>query len=95
MEARIIIPTETGKRLTYDLRLHHSGGKEELKIVFSTSEEAFDRWLFYLLRDVGAHIVTDEPDRLRASLGLTTSEKGVVSQDSISEIDVTRHMVKI
>ena len=95
MEARIIIPTEAGKRLTYDLRLHHSGGKEELKIVFSTSEEAFDRWLFYLLRDIGAHIVTDEPDRLRASLGLTASEKGVVPQDSISEIDVTRHAVKV
>jgi hypothetical protein len=95
MEARIIIPTEAGERLTYDLRLHHSSGKEELKIVFSTSEEPFERWLFYLLRDLGAHIVTDEPDRLRASLGLTASEKGVVPQDSISEIDVTRHMVKV
>ena len=95
MEARIIIPTEAGERLTYDLRLHHDGGRDELKIVFTTSEETFERWLFYLLRDIGAHIVTDEPEKLRASLGLTASEKGVVSQDSISEIDVTRHMVKV
>ena len=95
MEARIIIPTEAGERLTYDLRLHHNSGKEELKIVFSTSEEAFERWLFYLLRDIGAHIVTDEPEKLRASLGLTSSEKGVVSQGSLSDVDVTRHMVKV
>jgi len=38
MEGRIIIPTAEGERLTYDLRLHHGGSGEELKIVFSTSE---------------------------------------------------------
>lgn len=94
MEARIIIPTAGGERLTYELRLHQSGSRDELRIVFSTSEEAFERWLFYLLRDIGAHIVTDDLDRLRSVLGLTPSETGVVSQESIGDIDVTRHIVK-
>lgn len=94
MESRIIIPTDAGERLTYELRLHHDGGREKMKIVFSTSEEPFDRWLFYLLRDIGAHVVTDDPNRLRATLDLTRSEAGVVSQDKVSEVDVTRHMVK-
>ena len=94
MEARIIIPTETGERLTYELRLHHGGGRDELKIVFNTSEEPFERWLFYLLRDIGAHIVSDDPARMRTALGLTRSEPGVVSQESIGEVDATRHIVK-
>jgi hypothetical protein len=94
MEARIIIPTEAGERLTYELRLHHGGGRDELKIVFNTSEEAFERWLFYLLRDIGAHIVTDNPERIRQALGLAKSDPGVVSQASIGEVDVTRHVAK-
>ena len=94
MEARIIIPTEHGERLTYELRLHHGGGRDELKLVLNTNEELFERWLFYLLRDIGAHIVTDNPSRLRAALGLSPSEKGIVSQDSVGEVDATRHIVK-
>ncbi len=94
MEARIIIPTEAGERLTYELRLHHSGGRDEMKIVFNTSEEPFERWLFYLLRDVGAHIVTDDPTRLRAVVGLAKEEAGVMSQNAIGEVDVMRHSVK-
>ena len=83
MEARIIIPTAGGERLTYELRVHHRGGRDELRMVFDTSEEIFERWLFYLLRDVGAHIVTDDPARLRAVLGLNRNEAGVVSQESL------------
>jgi len=94
MEARIIIPTEHGERLTYELRLRHGGGRDELKLVLQTSEETFERWLFYLLRDVGAHIVTDDPARLRKALSLSANEPGIVAQDSIPEIDVTRHVVK-
>ena len=94
MESRIIIPTAEGERLSYELRLHHAGGGDELKLVFSTSEEAFERWLFYLLRDVGAHIVTDDPQKLRAALGLGAEETGVVSQDAVGQVDVTRHIVK-
>jgi hypothetical protein len=94
MESRIIIPTAAGERLTYELRLHQGGGHDELRIVFSTSEEKFDRWLFYLLRDVGAHIVSDDPERLRTVLGLTRSEAGVVPQDSIREVDVIGQLVK-
>jgi len=94
MEARIIIPTAEGERLSYELRLHHGGAGEELKIVFNTSEETFERWLFYLLRDVGAHIVADDPKRLRAALGLGENEAGVIHADDVPELDVTRHGVK-
>lgn len=94
MEARIIIPTEAGERLTYELRLHQGGGRDELKIVLNTSEESFERWLFYLLRDIGAHVVTDDPGRVRAALGLSQSERGIVSQETIPDVDVTRHVVK-
>jgi hypothetical protein len=94
MQSRIIIPTEEGERLSYDLRLHETAGRDELKIVFSTSEEPFERWLFYLLRDIGAHIVTDDPERLRTTLGLTKSERGVVPQGEIPDPDATRHFVK-
>ena len=95
MESRIIIPTAEGERLTYELKLHQGGGHDELKIVFSTSEEAFERWLFYLLRDLGAHIVSDDPARVKAILGLTPSEAGVMSQDEVPDVDVTRHFVKV
>ena len=94
MQARIIIPKEGGERLTYELHLHRGGGRENLTIVFNTSEEIFERWLFYLLRDVGAHIVTDDPARLRAVLGLNRNEAGVVSQDSLGDVDVARHAAK-
>jgi len=89
-----IIPTADGERLTYELRLHHGGGRDELKIVFATNEEAFERWIFYLLRDIGAHVVTDDPERFRTTLGLTRNESGVVSQETVGDVDVTRHMVK-
>ena len=94
MQSRIIIPTEEGERLSYDLRLHEEAGRDGLKIVFNTSEETFERWLFYMLRDVGAHIVTDDPERLRNALGLTRSERGVIPQEQVGEPDVTRHFVK-
>jgi hypothetical protein len=94
MEARIIIPTADGERLSYDLRAHHGSVGEELNIVFNTSEETFERWLFYMLRDLGAHVVTDDPPRLRAALGLSAEEPGVVAQDSIADVDPTRHVVK-
>jgi hypothetical protein len=42
--------------------------------VFRTSEEPFERWLFYLLRDIGAHIVADDPPKVRQVLGLGASE---------------------
>jgi hypothetical protein len=94
MKSRIIIPTAEGERLTYELRLHYSGGGDELKLVFNTSEEPFERWLFYLLRDLGAHIVTDDPPRLRAALQLSRTEAGVVAEETLPDVDVTRHLVK-
>jgi hypothetical protein len=95
MESRIIIPTEHGERLSYELRLHQGGGRDEMRIVFSTSEEVFERWLFYLLRDLGAHIVTDDPARVRATLGLTQSERGVVSQGEVNDAGATQQFVKV
>jgi hypothetical protein len=94
MEARIIIPTARGEQLCHELRLHHSGPRSELRIVFETSEETFERWLFYLLRDVGAHIVADETALVREALNLQANEPGVLAAGDIAEFDVTRHVVK-
>jgi hypothetical protein len=91
MEARIIIPTADGERLTYELRLHHGGGRKELKIVFNTSEEPFERWLFYLLRDIGAHVVVDETGAFRECLGLGATEAGIVAASDITEELLPRH----
>jgi hypothetical protein len=91
MNARIIIPTGGGQLLSYDLRLRNTrGGGSGLKIVFNTAEEPFERWLFYLLRDVGAHIVADDPSELRKALGLAATDQGV-----ISESEVAAHQVPI
>lgn len=92
MNARIIIPTSGGQLLSYDLRLRNArvGGGSGLRIVFNTAEEPFERWLFYLLRDVGAHIVADNPAELRKVLGLGSTDAGI-----ISEREVTAHAVPI
>ena len=94
MEARIIIPTADGERLSYDLRMHHGGSGEELKIVFNTSEEPFESWLYYLLRDIGAHVVTDDPARLGTILGLSPGDAGIMAQDAIGETDMFRTEAK-
>lgn len=91
MEARIIIPTAEGERLTYELRLHRGGGHNALKIVFNTSEEPFERWLFYLLRDVGAHIVADDAKAFRECLGLNANEPGVINASEVTEELLLRH----
>lgn len=81
MNARIIIPTDGGQLLSYNLRLRNSRvGGCGLKIVFHTAEEPFERWLFYLLRDVGARIVADNPAELRQVLGLGSADPGIVAQ---------------
>ena len=85
MNARIIIPTSGGQLLSYDLRLRNTrGGGSGLKIVFNTAEEPFERWLFYLLRDVGAHIVADDPAELRKALGITATDSGVISEREVA-----------
>jgi len=91
MEARIIIPTAEGERLTYELRLHQSGGHKQFKIVFNTSEEPFDRWLFYLLRDVGAHVVADDAKAFREYLGLNATDPGVIAASEVTEDVLLRH----
>ena len=91
MEARIIIPTAEGERLTYELRLHQSGGHNRFKIVFNTSEEPFERWLFYLLRDVGAHVVADDAKAFREYLGLNATEPGVIPAGEVTEDLLLRH----
>jgi hypothetical protein len=94
MEARIIIPTAEGELLGYDLRVHHGASGDELKIVFNTSEESFENWLFYLLRDLGAHVVTDDPKRLTAILGLSPGDVGVVAQETVGEVGLTPPVTK-
>jgi hypothetical protein len=77
MEAQLIIPKANGQRVTYILRMHHNHGRDEVKIAMNTTEEDFNPWVFYLLRDIGAHIVTDKPEVLRAALGLSRNDSGV------------------
>ena len=92
MKARIVIPTASGERLSYDLALHHAAPSERsLRFVFSTAEEPFERWMFYLLRDIGAHVVTDDPQALSSALGVSEKEPGIMREDQIAEVDVTRH----
>ena len=91
MDARIIIPTTEGERLTYELRLHQGGGHNAIKIVFNTSEEPFERWLFYLLRDIGAHVVVDDVSAFCQCLGLSSTEPGVIAATEIVEDILPRH----
>jgi hypothetical protein len=63
-----------------------------LRIVFATSEEPFERWLFYLLREVGAHVVTNEPVTVRSALGLSENEPGVRAESEAGEDPRSRHM---
>jgi len=93
MKARVVIPTAAGERLCYELALHHGGtAGKTLRMVFSTNEEVFERWLFYLLRDLGAHVVSDDPAEVRRVLGLSEDEPGILREADFGEPDVTRHM---
>ena len=80
MTARVIIPTAAGDQVSYDLVMHGSSG---LRIVFQTSDESFERWLFYMLRELGAHISTDDPEAVRQRLGLSPSEAGIVDANQV------------
>ncbi len=88
MKARIVIPTATGQRISYQIAAHHGRTGGQLRIVLATNEEPFERWLFYLLRDVGAHVVTDAPGEFRRKLGLSEAEPGVVNEN---DVDVSIH----
>jgi hypothetical protein len=78
--------------MSYDLALHHGGSAgKTLRIVFATTEEPFQRWLFYLLRDIGAHIVTDEPEELRAVLGVSRSEPGILGENEATRSSQPQH----
>lgn len=84
METRVIIPTSAGELRTYQLRVHYAGAAPVLKIVFNTSEEPFERWLFYFLRELGAHIVSDDPGQVRGILNLSDNEPGILAtQDPV------------
>ena len=93
MKARVVIPTAAGDRVTYDLAVRETGRPTgaELRMVFSTDDPPFERWLFYLLREVGAHIVTDNPACIREALGLTESEPGIIDERGLEEPLLNRH----
>ena len=92
MKARVVIPTAAGERVTYELAEHHtSQAGKGMRIVFSTSEESFERWFFYLLREIGAHVVTDDPAEFRRVLGLSETEEGIVDEHSIEDLTLNRH----
>ncbi|HMJ88406.1 MAG TPA: hypothetical protein VK530_01235 [Candidatus Acidoferrum sp.] len=92
MKARVVIPTAAGERVSYNIAIHHSGrGGCELRLVFATEEEPFERWLFYLLREIGAHVVTDDVSQFRKALGLSDSEPGVIDEQEIKDMVLPRH----
>ena len=80
MNATLIIPTAHGKRLAYPLTPHQPrAGVTELRITFATSTEHFENWLYFLLRDAGAHIETTDPAAIARALGLAPNDPGVVA----------------
>jgi hypothetical protein len=91
MNARLIIPTAAGELVSYDLVGSTGTGRKELRIVFSTSEETFERWLFYMMRDIGGHVVTNDPRAFRSALGLGEDEAGVVDERKIDDPLLNRH----
>jgi hypothetical protein len=92
MKARIVIPTASGELVSYDIAVHESGRAGcELRLVFATDEEPFERWLFYLLRDIGAHVVTDAPDEFRRKLNLREDEPGIIDEREFEVPLLTRH----
>jgi hypothetical protein len=92
MKARVVIPTAAGERVSYDIVAHHSSRVGcELRLVFATDEEPFERWLFYLLREIGGHVVTDEPHEFRRKLGVGESEAGIVDEHEIEDPVLPRH----
>jgi hypothetical protein len=92
MKARVVIPTASGELVSYDIATHPSARKGcELRLVFATDEEPFERWLFYMLRDIGAHVVADEPEEFRRKLGLRADEPGVVDEHEVEVPLLTRH----
>jgi hypothetical protein len=91
MKARLIVPTAAGELVSYDIVESNGGGRKVLRIVFSTSEEPFERWLFYLMRDIGGHVVADNPAAFRSALGLGEEEAGVVDEHNVHDLLLNRH----
>lgn len=91
MKARLIIPTAAGELVSYDIAARSANPGHELRIVFSTSEEPFERWLFYMVRDLGGHVVTNDVPALRKALGLGESEAGVVDESTVDDPLLNRH----
>jgi hypothetical protein len=90
MKTRVVIPTASGELISYDITGANAPGQPP-RIVFSTSEESFERWLFYLLRDIGAHVVSDDPAAFRHSLGLGDHETGVIDESRVGDMLLNRH----
>ncbi len=95
MKARIVIPTATGQRISYEIAAHHGRTGGQLRIVLATNEEPFERWLFYLFRDIGAHVVTDAPEEFRRKLGLSEAEPGIVNERDVDETVQPRHSATV
>ena len=89
MKTTLITPTAAGKRLAYPLTLHQPrAGTTELRITFATSSEHFENWLYFLLRDAGAHIETTDPAAVAHALGLASG--GSCRVNSSSRAKITR-----
>jgi hypothetical protein len=91
MKARLIIPTAAGELVSYDIVGRGESHGQGLRIVFSTSEESFERWLFYMMREIGGHVVVDDVPGFRKALGLSDSEGGVVDESTVDDPLLNRH----
>lgn len=87
MKARMVIPTAAGDVVSYELVT----GDGRIRIVLDTSEERFERWLFYLFRDLGGHVVTDDVGKFRSAMGLGSGEAGVVDEHDVEQPLLNRH----
>jgi hypothetical protein len=57
---------------------HHPAASYGLGVVLSPNNRVLDAHAFRYLRDaVGAYIITDDPERVHAALGLEPGERGV------------------
>lgn len=92
MKARVVIPTAAGERVSYDIATHESSRSDgQLRIVFATDEEPFERWLFYMLREIGGHVVTDQPQEFCRRLGVSDGEPGVIDEEQVEIPVLPRH----
>lgn len=94
MKCRLIIPRppvtlpdgrviKSMENYSFPLRWtnHHPASSYGLGVILSPNTKVVDAHAFRYWRDtIGAYIVTDDPERVRAALGLEPNEAGVIAK---------------